>query len=438
MKQRRTVTLILAVAAYFVVATPWLQRSHGQLKPHLRNGNAICDVTAESDSSRIAYYAKTLDEIYATVQRYFWDRKLNGVDWDRIHASYAGQLNHLKNNMEFRALVNRMLGELHASHMDYETTADFEYYMLSAVKDQNMEGNRIAQIGITGHGEKDGYHVQAALNDSPAAAAGIQGGDILVAADGEPFLSAASLSDREGQRIVIDVKGNNGAMRRVTVVPVKKNALRAFLDATRQSATILNISGRHIGYIHLWTMANDSFRRTMDALVLGNLHNTDGLILDLRDGYGGNPFGFSDVFLRPDISWEMQGHAGQSTITYTGYGKPMVVLINGGTRSAKEFLTYQFKAAHRATIIGTRTAGAFLGAVFFPIGNNGILELAGEGLLVNGAPLENRGVEPDITVAPDQTYTAHDAQLLRAEQILSKAPLTPDHGPAREGVIRAN
>jgi carboxyl-terminal processing protease len=380
-------------------------------------------------------YAKSLDEVWAEVQRHFYDKNLRGVDWKAIRMAYEGQVRQAHNNTDFRFLVNRMLGELHASHTEFVTSDDFEYYVLSAVKDQDFVGNAIPQIGATGHPEADGYHILAVLNGGPAANAGIQGGDVVVSADGTPFLSAASLRGKDGRKVNLVIRRGDAPAYVVSVVPVKKNALRAFLDATRESATVLNIGGRRIGYVHLWTMANDVFRNALDALILGKLHNTDGLILDLRDGYGGNPFGFSDVFLRPDLSWEMQGNDGHRSISYTGYDRPMVVLINGGTRSAKEFLTYQFKAAHRATLIGTRTAGAFLGATFIPIGTNGMLELAVQGLLVNGVALENRGVDPDIVVAPAFTYTARDAQLLRAEQLLLKSPAAPNREPTTGGMI---
>jgi carboxyl-terminal processing protease len=102
-----------------------------------------------------------------------------------------------------------------------------------------------------------------------------------------------------------------------------------------------------------------------------------------------------------------------------GYDKPMVVLINRGTRSAKEFLSYEFKSSHRAKLVGTRTAGAFLGAGTFHVGSDGLLELPVLGLKVNGQLLEGSGVAPDLVVNPQSSYTERDAQLISAEQVLS-------------------
>lgn len=375
-------------------------------------------------------YRKTLGEVWATVKQRFYDGGLHGLDWDRVRDNYLDLLNDVHSRPDFEALVNRMLGELHASHTEYATTDDVEYYMLMAVKDQDPRRYMIAQIGIMGRRESDGYHVTALLNGGPAAMAGVQSGDVLMSADGAPYLSAASLRDKEGRRVAVTLRRPGElAPRTVMVTPIKQNPLDAFLRATINSARVLAVDGRRIGYVHLWTMASDNFRQALDNLVLDKLHDTDGMILDLRDGYGGSPFGFSDVFFRPDLSWEVRYNDTQPHLTHTGYNKPMVVLIDGGTRSAKEFLTLQFKTSHRATIVGTRTAGAFLGAAFIPIGTDGVLELAIQGLRVNGARLENRGVDPDIAVPPTDIYTDRDAQLMRSEEIVAHAPLPvePDH-----------
>ena len=384
-------------------------------------------------------FRKTFGEVWNTVKQRFYDPKFQGVNWDYVHDTYLGRLNEAHDRGSFEALINRMLDELHASHTQYLTTDDVEYYMLNAVRQQDFDHNTVAQIGVMGNRMPDGYHITAVINGGPAAAAGIRTGDILVMADGEPYLSAASLRDKQGHTVSITLRRPGQATQlSVSVVPVKQNPLRVFLEATTNSAQVLRIDGKRIGYIHLWTMASDSFRRALEDTVLKKLHDTDGLILDLRDGYGGFPFGFSDVFFRPDLSWESQTHESGPELTHTGYNKPMVVLINGGTRSAKEFLTLQLKSAHRATILGTRTAGAFLGATFIPIGEEGLLELAIQGLRVNGARLENHGVEPDIIVTPQDIYTDHDAQLLRAEQILAHGAAMPEQGPGDQALIHVN
>jgi carboxyl-terminal processing protease len=267
-----------------------------------------------------------------------------------------------------------------------------------------------------GRYEKEEYVVTGVLDGSPAAVAGILVGDRLKSVQGEPFRTIQSFREMEGKSLSLSyTRGNEN--RTTSVIPKKENILRAFLDATRKSARTYVVNGKKIGYVHLWTMGHDLFKQLLDQIVLGELHSTDGLILDLRDGFGGNPWGFSEAFFTPDVEWQ-QDTRGAKIIRRIGYGKPMVVLTNAGTRSAKEFLAYQFKKTGRAILVGTNTAGAFLGATGFPLKQGLYLEIPIVGLSLDGKRLEAKGVAPDIVVEAQAPYTEQDAQLQKAKETL--------------------
>src|SRR5262249_30129513 len=117
--------------------------------------------------------------------------------------------------------------------------------------------------------------------------------------------------------------------------------------------------------------------------------------------------------------WE-ENRRDQQKVSHTAYGKPLVVLINQGTRSAKEFFAYELKKTHRGQLVGTRTAGAFLGANGIRIGEDGLLELPVTDLKVDGKRLEGVGVEPDVGVQPKDTYGPQDSQLAQAKEVLEK------------------
>ena len=381
----------------------------------------IQQVTDEKrgQSKGSSIFEENFQKIKEAVQKHFYDSHFNGVNWNKVTDRYHQQLTAVHTRTEFAALMNKMLGELRTSHTAYVTNSDAEYYMLNAVSTQDMQHNQVAHIGIMG--ERDGreYVIHAVMDGGPAAKAGLQAGDRLLLANGKPFASASSFRGKEGTPVQVEYRREGEENKRtVLVVPVKQNILQAYLEATRASARIIEIGDKHIGYVHLWTMAHDTFKEALDSLMLNILYNTDGLILDLRDGYGGHPFGYMDVFCRPDVTWETQYANGRTLLQHTGYGKPMVALINEGTRSAKEFLTYQLKVSHRAKIVGTRTAGAFLGAGFIKIDEQSVLELAELGLKVNGERLEDKGVAADILVPSQFSYTKQDAQMRQAQQTL--------------------
>lgn len=365
--------------------------------------------------------AGQFDKVCSAIQKQFYDKNFNGVDWMRICDLYRSKLSGVRSKAEFKALVNAMLGELHVSHTSYVDDTDIDYSMLGAVMEQDLQGHKVAHIGIMGHPVGAEFIVTGIFDGGPAEKAGLLTGDRILSVDGKPFETAGSFKGKEGQTVSVQFRREgNPAPQTADVTPVKQNVVKAFLDATLQSARILTVGKQKIGYVHLWTMGNDAFKTTLEQLVLGKLHNTDGLILDLRDGYGGNPFGYADVFFRPDVAWEQRYHGSPASTKYTGYGKPMVALIDGGSRSAKEFFTYQLKKTRRAVLVGTTTAGAFLGAGKVDIGADGMLELAIVGLRVDEKVLEGVGVTPDVVVPLAHAYTDRDTQLLRAEEILSR------------------
>ncbi len=102
--------------------------------------------------------------------------------------------------------------------------------------------------------------------------------------------------------------------------------------------------------------------------------NIDGLILDIRGGYGGawtehlQPFfvdnaGFfeAEILDGEDKLQILPADEHHNPQAYTG---PMAVLINEGVRSGKEAMAYQFKKSRRATLIGSKTAGYFFCGIF--------------------------------------------------------------------------
>jgi len=383
--------------------------------PLAYRGSSLMQSSAAEADARAAQFEK----VCASIQNRFYDKNTNGVDWKHVCQIYRAKLNDVKSKGEFKALVNQMLDELHTSHTSYVDNDDVEYSMLGAVIEQDMQGHKIAHIGLMGHPAGPEFVITAVYDGGPAQKAGLMSGDRIISADGKPFETAGSFKGKEGETVAVQFRREGiPAIQTISVIPVKQNVVKAFLDATAQSARILTVGNRKIGYVHLWTMGNDAFKTTLEQLVTGKLHDTDGLILDLRDGYGGNPFGYTDVFYRPDVAWEQQYHGAQPTTLHTGYDKPMVALINGGSRSAKEFFTYQLKKTKRATIVGTTTAGAFLGAGKVDIGADGMLELAIVGLRVDGRRLEGPGVSPDVDVQIAHAYTEQDTQLLKGEEIL--------------------
>ena len=160
----------------------------------------------------------------------------------------------------------------------------------------------------------------------------------------------------------------------------------------------------------------------LDLVMSHKLQNADGLILDMRDGYGGNSLDDLDRFFRqaenyPDFEAITRKGKKQS-IRYV-FEKPVVVLINKGSRSGKEILAYTLKKTKRAKLIGDTTGGAVLGGSFHYIDNNCALYLPIIDVKIDGIRIEGVGVEPDIRLEnKGQNQEGYDKQLSEAKRIL--------------------
>jgi carboxyl-terminal processing protease len=313
-----------------------------------------------------------------------------------------------------------MLGELHASHLEYCTDDQFEYYFFNSIFAPDQADSAIEHIGVTGAVQGDAFVVRALFDGGPAAKAGLRVGDRIRSADGRPFSTVGAFRGRAGHSVTLTVERGGEGVRSIPVVPVKETAKEAFANATRNSVRVIRQGKRRLAYVHLWTLTHREILAAYEVPLREELGATEGLILDLRDGFGGFPERFDYVLYRPDLVLKQVTRDGKSSIERSGYGKPIVALINGGSRSAKEYLAYELKKTRRATLVGTTTAGYFLGAGYARIDDDGLLMLPKTDLLLDGKRLEGIGVAPDVMVQPRDSYGPEDAQIKRAAEVLAK------------------
>ena len=173
--------------------------------------------------------------------------------------------------------------------------------------------------------------------------------------------------------------------------------------------------------MHVWSYASRRYQSALEDLISeGALKDADALVWDLRGGWGGAQPQYLDLFNPRAPTMQVKDRNGETGLVDVKWRKPVAMLINQGTRSGKEVLAYGFKEYRLGELIGQRTEGAVLAATAFLIGDDGLLLLAVEDVLVDGKRLEGVGVEPTIEVAFDSRYAAGaDPQLDRAVQVLA-------------------
>jgi carboxyl-terminal processing protease len=373
------------------------------------------------------------DEVWQSVRDYFYDPTLRHLDWAAIRDKYR-PLVAAAADEERSAVINRMLDELAASHTRYYTPDDPAYYQLLDIfaGPLRRELRRVfpdgqvlyPSIGIFTRRIGDKTFISGVLDGFPAAKAGLQVGDEILAADGAPYHPIQSLTAKVNQEVTLQVRRSlDTPPHEVVVVPQQIKPNEAFLKAMQESARIIHTHGAAIGYIHVWSYAGSQYQRLLEQEIFsGTLKEAEALVLDLRDGWGGAQAHYLDLFNAQGPTVTMVDRQGGVSVANGRWRKPVVMLINSGTRSGKEILAYGFKKYGLGEVIGTRTTGAVLAARAFLLSDSSLLLLAVNDVFVDGQRLEGVGVTPTIEVPFTVEYAqGKDPQLERAIEFLSRS-----------------
>jgi C-terminal processing protease CtpA/Prc len=375
---------------------------------------------------------RVFDEAWRIARDKFYDRKLNGLDWDAVGKSHRADYAQAKTDAERSAAINAMLAELGASHTHHYTKDETAYYELVDIfsyplrRDipKHFAGREVSYPGIgVFTKEIDGKtFISAVFPDMPADKAGLLAGDEVVTADGEPFQPVGSFRNKIGEPVVLKVRrAAGGPEMDVTVEPKRIEPGNAFEEALKNSARIIEANGKRIGYVRIWSYAGNQYQQQLEQILSeGKLKDADALIWDLRDGWGGAYPSYLSVFNPYGPTLTLTDRDGDANLVDFRWRKPVVALINGGTRSGKEVLAYGFKKNGFGQVVGERSAGALLAGTAFLLSDGSLLILAVNDVSVDGERVEGKGVEPTIEVPFDIRYAAgKDPQLDKAVEVLA-------------------
>jgi carboxyl-terminal processing protease len=416
---RRTLIALWVVLAFGITS----QAQTETLQPHL----------SASDAAPVATGLAVFDEVWQAVRHHFYDPTLRGLHWTAIAEQYR-PLAAVASEAERSVVLNRMLAELGVSHTGHYTPDDPAYYQLldifsGALRRELQRVFPQGKITYPGIGvltrQIDGKtFVSGVLAGFPAAKGGLVVGDELLAADGLPYQPIRSFAAKVGQEVTLQIRREaGGPPQTLTVVPEQIKPNEAFFKAMQQSVRLFHAGGIQIGYIHVWSYAGLQYQRLLEReIATGTLQQADALIVDLRDGWGGAQAHYLDLFHRRAPTVTLRERDGEVTVSNVKWRKPVVMLVNGGTRSGKEILAYGFKKYGLGEVVGTRTAGAVLAGRAFLLRDGSLLFLAVADVLVDGQRLEGVGVTPTIEVPFTLEYArGQDPQLDRAVELLSRA-----------------
>ena len=382
-------------------------------------------------------HSAIFDQVWQTVNNNFYDPNFNGVDWEAMKSKYEPKVTQAQSSEEVAALVNQMLGELKTSHTHFYTPNEPAYYQILGIfaprssdlqqqlKKFFPKGNiEYSGIGIFTKNTEGKTFISAILDGSPAEKAGLMVGDRILSVEGSPFQPIQSFLGKAGQKVSLLIERSPNTQQEIAVTPKTLDAITMFVDAMKASTQVIEREGKKIGYIHIWSYAGDKYQQQLEEeLIYGRLQDTDGFVLDLRYGWGGAPQTALNIYTARDLSITSIPRDGTRNTYHSQWKKPVVMLVNEGSRSAKEILALGFQQYGIGPVVGAKTAGAVVAGRPFLMQDGSILYVAVADVYVNGDQrLEGNGVTPDIIVPFSPEYAqGADPQKERAIEVALEA-----------------
>ena len=304
---------------------------------------------------------RVFDEVVTTVGLRYYDRDYHGAQWYAIADSYRSLVVNAHSTAARYAALRAMLARLHDSH--------------TAVFPPGYSSNAV--------GRSNGEAVERSnLFDRPKRNSGIE-------------------TSLEGRLSLDEDRGTTGSVDWKTIAPgIGYLRLAAFPDS------IAGVFG--------WAMTDLARNR---ALILDLRGNPGGLV-DSVDAVGGVFLPEGTLISTGTRRYHLFGPQRFTATREAGvtYGGRVVVLVDSKTRSGAESLARALQYYHRATLIGTHTAGQVLGVdVEIALADGGLLRVATLDMHApDGLRLEGRGVQPDLLLSEPRSQLAKAVSLLGA------------------------
>jgi carboxyl-terminal processing protease len=335
---------------------------------------------------------------------------LFGDIFERIRSQYVEEVDEAE---LIEAAINGMLTSLdpHSSYLSPKAAADMR------VQTRGEFGG--LGIEVT---QQDGFvKVVSPIDGTPADAAGIEAGDFITHVDGETVLGLTL------NQAVEMMRGPVGSEIIITVVregedePFDVSIIR---DTIKLTAVRSRVEGSSV-VLRITTFNDQTYPNLSDGIAkqveeLGGIDNVNGFVLDLRNNPGGllsQAIRVSDAFLEKGEIVSTRGRDPQDGDRYNASpddlaeGKPIVVLINGGSASASEIVAGALQDHRRAVVVGTRSFGKGSVQTVMPLGGDGAIRLTTARYYTpSGRSIQALGVSPDIIVEQPRREDNEEAE----------------------------
>lgn len=358
---------------------------------------------------------------------------LFGTVFERVRANYVKEVTDEK---LIEAAIQGMLESLDP-HSGYLKPKSFDDM-------QVQTKGEFGGLGIEVTTEKGYVKVIAPIDETPAARAGVEAGDFITHIDGK---SIAGLSLTQA------VEKMRGKVNTDITITIRREGVKPFdVTITRAIIKIRAVRARvegNVGYLRITAFNEQTFKSLEESVAKIKKEigaDLAGYVIDLRNNPGGlltQAIAVSDAFLDKGEIVSTRGRdpeQGQRWNAKKGdlaEGKPVVVLINGGSASASEIVAGALQDHRRAIILGTQSFGKGSVQTIVPLPGRGAMRLTTALYYTpRGTSIQGQGIKPDIMVEQAKIEKLEPGRGGRREADLRgtiKNPNEPKEGEKKDG-----
>ncbi len=347
------------------------------------------------------------------IRNSYVDSSLNNQDWNRWLRRYSGKI---KTVDDANVAINTMLSSLNDPYSKFLKSEAF-------AKQKMTLDSQITGIGVMFNKSGDDLVVNHVMDNSPAQLQNIKAGDTILEINGQKAENLdietimKNISEGKGEDVELKIKSGDKVITKVlkkTAIPVGTMEYK-ILDGNIGLITLTNIMGKN---------AVEDFKK-----ILQNTNDTKGIIIDLRNNYGGilaNAVQMANYMLGEE---EIVSIKSRNNTKYRIYAeeekifknKPVVILINHYTASAAEILAGSLRDNINATLIGEPSFGKNSIQHIIPMQNkSGLVLTTDKYILPKGKDIDHAGIFPDIKIPQAINVTPeNDNQLKEAVKVIN-------------------
>ena len=397
----------------------------GQMKKFKGGSGNPTSISVRADMTldRVAEREYMFDRVYRQEKARFYHVDMHGVNWDAMRDNYARFLPHIDNNYDFAEMLSEWLGELNVSHTGGRythptTTSDDQTADLGLFFDHNREGKGllIHEVIIGGPFDKASSKVKA--------------GDIVEKIDGVEIAEGMDyyplLNRKTDKRTLVSLyRPADGSRWEEVVRPISQGTLTTLLYkrwVKQRAADVERLSGGRLGYVHIESMADGSFR-TIYADILGKYNHCDGIVIDTRFNGGGRMHEDIEILFSGE-KYLTQVVRGKEACDMPSrrWNKASIMITGEANYSNAHGTPWVYKHRGIGKVVGMPVPGTMTSVSWERLQDPSLvfgIPVVGY-RKADGTYLENDQLEPDVKVAnsPELVVTGRDEQLEAAVKAL--------------------